>query len=137
MIDELLSIGEPGKSREESIPRYEYRTVSFLGRERLIQTCHFSNFHHRRGGFRDALLIGGEREIRRLGKLDYGISFIILGVLLYTALYHLILYFLGCRTGDSLCFFLLALFMALLEAKKHGKNHLSIRPSPVNTSLYR
>ena len=108
---ELVSIGVPGKTSSESIPRYEYRTVYFEGEGTIRILFHFSNYHHRRGGFWDAPLLGGEQDIVRISLMDYGISYLFMGSLLIVGFYHLIIYILGCRYKSYLYFFWLCLSM--------------------------
>ena len=112
---EIDSVGVPGATREETVPRVRdavyYFTPQGETTELVVQA---SNFVHKEGGWAPVLTIGTAQNITRLNSLDNLKSGLIFGGLLVAGLYNLAIFLLNRRQKASLLFAALCLLLALL-----------------------
>ncbi|MFO8002144.1 MAG: 7TM diverse intracellular signaling domain-containing protein [Marinilabilia sp.] len=80
--------------------------------ELVLQTA---NYEEHYGGFRQALLIGEEAQIRLMASKEKTADAFVLGVILMMALYHLVLFVMNRERKAFLWFGLMAFFIALRQ----------------------
>ncbi|CAI6081160.1 Sensor histidine kinase RcsC [Cohnella sp. JJ-181] len=105
--------GHAGDSRAATVPYQMPETVYFspTGSTAAIE-LELSNFHHRTGGIRSALVLGTPEQIKRLAFGHEAREFIVLGCLLMIGIYHLGLYALRRKELDNLLFAFLCICVA-------------------------
>lgn len=108
------SRGAVGLDAASSTPYQTPATVFFdpVG-ENTELALFVSNFDHRRGGIRTALVIGEEEQIKNLRLKRVGQELIVFGCLIMIGFYHLGLYILRRKEQANIFFALLCLFVAL------------------------
>jgi PAS domain S-box-containing protein len=86
----ICSVGTAEKDRETTTPRYFPRVIDFKVETSQIELIfQVSNFHHRRGGVREPVLLGYEQDIRNIKEKRLKFDLFLLGSILIMALYHL------------------------------------------------
>jgi diguanylate cyclase (GGDEF)-like protein len=94
-IDEKLMItnGTPGKTKETTIPYYKPQEVFFDAHSDTVNIyLNIANFHYRSGGMWSSLKFGTSDQITGLTKRNLAFEAIIIGSLLLSGLYHLVLF---------------------------------------------
>ncbi len=74
---------------------------------------HVSNYHHKYGGFRSALQFGTEKSLRQKRDKKLAVSYVILGILVIMAIYHLGLFIQRREDKSSLLFSLFSFNITL------------------------
>lgn len=109
---ELLTKGKSqvGTSKDESYPSYYPLIVDFQNKSQNVElVLQVSNFHHRKGGFWEAIQLGLEEDVRQEQIQHQLISFLLLGAILIMGVYHLGLFSIRKKTITALYFSLLCL----------------------------
>jgi len=117
----ILQNGKVGKSKEESSPeinpkftalnlendtlKSDYQIITFV--------MQLSNFHSFYGGTNKTISIGNYETIYNENIIIKGTDFIVLGILLMSAIYHFLLFVLRRKDQSSLIFTLICASMAL------------------------
>ena len=114
--EEISSNGNVGKSHDEEVPHWK-PLVRNIGDKsgQLDILVHVSNFHHMKGGMWESILIGSEEAIYKNRELNLMISLILLGILLISAFYYLIIFSVMKEKAASLYLALFCLMAALRE----------------------
>ena len=106
--------GQVSTNENEMIPDTRLRTIFFEpegeATELVIQ---ISNFHHRKGGFRNALLVGPADMIHRDQLQNWFFEAFAVGILFAMGLYHLFLYIYRTKNKATLYFALMCWLSAL------------------------
>lgn len=110
----LFKAGNPGTTVESTQPSYEPGVIAFQpnkGKTELV--VQIANFHHRKAGQWEPLILGTEKQISQLRNRQIFIELISIGSIFIIALFHLII-FLNHRYEKTLLYFgLFALFFSL------------------------
>ncbi|MEK0314041.1 sensor histidine kinase [Cohnella sp. 56] len=111
--EQVAARGRPGSSKEETKPYQSPDMIFFkpAGGAATIELA-LSNFHHRTGGIRSALVLGTAGQIKQLTYEREARELIVLGCLLMIGVYHLGLYALRRRELDNLLFAFLCICVA-------------------------
>ena len=114
--EEISSNGSPGKSLKEEIPHWKplVRTIVSKSGQMNI-TVHVSNFHHMKGGMWESILLGSEEAVFRNREVNLMVSFLLVGILLISSLYYLIIFSVMQNNAASLYLALFCLMAALRE----------------------
>jgi diguanylate cyclase (GGDEF)-like protein len=94
-LDDKLMItnGNPGKTKESTIPFYKPQVVFFDAHSDTIDIyMNIANFHYRSGGMWSSLKFGTAQQITELTKRNLVFEAIIIGSLLLSGLYHIVLF---------------------------------------------
>jgi diguanylate cyclase (GGDEF)-like protein len=94
-LDDKLMItnGNPGKTKETTIPFYKPQVVFFDAHSDTIDIyMNIANFHYRSGGMWSSLKFGTAQQITELTKRNLVFEAIIIGSLLLSGLYHIVLF---------------------------------------------
>lgn len=110
---EVGSVGTPGATLEETVPRAGRVTYYFIPQsettEMVMQTA---NFVHKEGGWPPHLTIGTAGNITRLDGLARMKTGLIFGCLLTAGLYHLAIFLMNRRQRATLVFACLCVLLA-------------------------
>lgn len=110
----VASNGAVGRSRDEMVPEFLPVTVPFEADMDTIELIvHVSNFVHRTGGLWNAPLLGTYAQVSRYQFVRRLIDTVIIGAVLFMAMYHLVLCALLKARSPSFYLGLTALFIAL------------------------
>lgn len=114
---EALSVGTPGTTREETVPR-ESRGIHFFtpSQEKVEVVAQVANFVHADGGQPPAITIGAQNDIMRLERETDIRSSLITGSLVAAFLFHLGIFLLNSRQKASLLFAVFCLVLAIQPA---------------------
>lgn len=111
--DLLIENGKAGTCREDSMGRYQPRTVYFDPRGTEVTfTLHISNFHDRVGGAWTRMYIGNAEGISKKHYIDGSFDMLLFGMYLIMSAYYLISWYFGGRKKAFLWFSLSALMIA-------------------------
>jgi len=120
----LCSVGEAGKNRETTVPRYFPQLVDFEVETNQIELIYqVSNFHHRRGGVNTVVKLGREKEIRKIRERKLSFDLFLFGSIFIMALYHLGLFSLRKKDRSPL-FFSTFCFLIALRLLTTGERYL-------------
>ena len=104
----LMQKGTVGTSKEQMVPEKSPQSFIFKSSgEPLELVLHISNYHHKKGGFRNSLYIGSPEQILRFQGNSWIQEAFTLGILLIMGLYHLHVYIFRRKFKSSLYFALL------------------------------
>lgn len=114
--EEVIFNGNVGKSYEEEVPCWKplVRTIGSKSGQ-IDVTIFVSNYHHMKGGIWESILIGSEEAIFRTREVNLMVSFLLLGILLISSLYYLIIFSVMQNNAASLYLALFCLMAALRE----------------------
>lgn len=113
----MAANGVVGMSPGQSSPQYLPVTFSLEPEGRVLDlVVQVSNFHHRRGGIWNSILLGPEHQVMAADNASVAVRALLFGVLLATGLYHLLIYRLESSAASSMYFGLLTLLMAVKTA---------------------
>lgn len=89
----MITNGNPGKTKETTIPYYKPQVVFFDAHSDTIDIyMNIANFHYRSGGMWSSLKFGTAQQITELTKRNLVFEAIIIGSLLLSGLYHIVLF---------------------------------------------
>ncbi len=119
--EKFISSGRTGPNKKLSKPAQKTLFKIFpINKKSLFLTLQVSNFHHRKGGIDDSIIIGLPAQIITKTKSKRGINFFIIGVLLIMAVFHFGLYVVK-RNDNSLLFFGLFLLSEIISMIVNGE----------------
>lgn len=89
----MITNGTPGKTKETTIPYYKTQEVFFDAHSDTINIyMNIANFHYRSGGMWSSLTFGTAEQISGLTKKNLAFEAIIIGSLILSGLYHIVLF---------------------------------------------
>jgi len=119
--DSILSCGIPATIKEKTIPAQKtLYTIYPVANDTLDIVLQVSNFHHRKGGIDNPVIIGTPLQIMNKTNSARGFEFFLIGVLLIMALFHFGL-FAFKRKDFSLLFFGSLLVFEILSMITNGE----------------
>jgi signal transduction histidine kinase len=113
----IASQGRFGRNKQNSIPEYKSQIVNYQNKDYESEIVfHVSNFHHRKGGLWEKILIGSEKSILELWMRRNAVTFFLMGSIFIMALYHLGLFVMRKKDKTPLyfSFFCFLIFLRLL-----------------------
>ena len=110
----LAQSGSVGKTRQEMIPQKLPESV-FLTSEagKISLVMQISNFHHRKGGFRNSLSFGIAGAVHNYQIQSWFVEALSVGILFIMGLYHLFIYVFRRKNKSALYFSLLCWFICI------------------------
>ncbi|MEZ5537488.1 MAG: adenylate/guanylate cyclase domain-containing protein [Thiolinea sp.] len=123
----VTSVGTVGTQAETTVPASRPEVVAFSYSPQVTLTLQIANFHHRKGGMWNSIVLGTEEQIRKEQRLRDHFDLFLLGSLLMMAFYHLGLYSLRSADRSTLYFGLFCLII--------GTRSLFYREMPILTFL--
>lgn len=124
----VSSNGKIGKSKEESRPQWlplikEIPKRTNAGELNLVM--YISNYHHRKAGLSQPILIGYEDSIRSSREKTLFLDLFLLGSIFFMASYHLLLYFI-LKRGIGNLIFGLTCYALILRITSSGEKYLAV-----------
>jgi PAS domain S-box-containing protein len=120
----LMSAGRPGKTFESTLPQFYPRVVDFQpASERLEVIIQVSNFHHRKGGAWEPILLGLAKDMRQIRQSALNVNFFLFGGILIMGIYHIGL-FIFRREEKSTLFFGIFCFLIAARSLVTGERYL-------------
>ena len=112
--DKVYSAGEVGKTVKSSKPQFNPKVIDFqITKNQLDLIIHVSNFHHRKGGAWEPIVLGTEEQIRRIRETELCYELFLFGSILIMAIYHFGLFALRRKDPSTLFFGIFCLLIAL------------------------
>ena len=109
----IASNGVVGKTRHTTIPQYFPRSSFFHTDEKAIELIvQVANFHSRKGGIGNFILLGTENQIKRMEKNAVAIDLFLTGSILIMAFYHFGLFLLRKKDSSTLFFGIFCVLVA-------------------------
>ena len=110
----ICANGKVGKTKSEMVPEYSHLVADFASSsEQMEIIIHISNFDHKFGGQRIAIIMGAKKQIVVLREKKITLDLFICGALLIMGLYHFTLYFLRRKEMSTLYFGIFCLLHSL------------------------
>jgi PAS domain S-box-containing protein len=120
----LISVGRPGNTFESTIPQFCPQVVDFQPTaEHLEVIIWVSNFHHRKGGAWEPILLGLAQDMRHIRQRALNVNFFLFGGILIMGLYHIGL-FIYRREEKSTLFFGIFCFLIAARSLVTGERYL-------------
>jgi PAS domain S-box-containing protein len=122
--NEMTAMGAAGESMQTTVPRQHPLLIAFTpGSDRMVLLIQVSNFHHRRGGLWEVIVLGKADDLARRQERERGLDFFLLGGIFIMAVYHLGL-FLARRKFRSTLYFGIFCFLVALRLFTTGERYL-------------
>ena len=122
--EKLMSAGRPGKTFESTIPQFYPQVVNFQpASERLEVMIRVSNFHHRKGGAWEPILLGLAQDMRQIRQSALNVNFFLFGGILIMGIYHIGL-FIFRKEEKSTLFFGIFCFLIAARSLVTGERYL-------------
>jgi len=122
--EKLMSAGVPGKTRAATQPQFYPQVVEFNPRsEQLDVIIQVSNFHHRKGGAWESILLGARDDIQRIRQTALYYNFFLLGGILIMGIYHIGLFIFRPQKKSTL-FFGIFCFLIAIRSLVTGERYL-------------
>lgn len=110
----LLEGGKVADNRKDCIPEEKPYFITFMPDDKEIDfIIQVANFHHRQGGFWEYVKFGKAEQLKKSVKYEVIIELLIIGFILFIALYHLILFILNKNLLYLLYFSITNLFQLI------------------------
>jgi PAS domain S-box-containing protein len=121
--ESIYHAGQPGTTKELSLPDYEPAVVALNDTEsHLDMVVHVSNFHYRRGGMWESLLLGTHDDVHAIRENRLIRDAVLFGAILVIGLYHLTL-FSSRRDRTSILWFGIFCILLALRILFTGERH--------------
>jgi PAS domain S-box-containing protein len=122
--EKLMSVGRPGKTFDSTTPQFYPQVVSFQpASERLELIIRVSNYHHRKGGAWEPILLGRAQDMRLVRQNALNVNFFLFGGILIMGIYHIGL-FIFRRAEKSTLFFGIFCFLIAARSLVTGERYL-------------
>jgi PAS domain S-box-containing protein len=120
----LMSAGVPGKTLESTIPQFYPQVVEFTpGSEQVEVVVLVSNFHHRKGGAWEPILLGLSADIWQIRQRALNLHLFLFGGILMMGLYHIGLFITRAKEKSTL-FFGIFCFLIAIRSLVTGERYL-------------
>ncbi len=120
----LMSAGVPGKTLQSTIPQFYPRVVEFKpDSEHLEIVILASNFHHRKGGAWEPILLGVSEDIWQIRQRALTFNLFLFGGILMMGLYHMGFFILRAKE-KSMLFFGVFCFLIAIRSLVTGERYL-------------
>ena len=120
----LIAVGKPGNTFESTQPQFRPQVVDFRpASERLEVIIQVSNYHHRKGGAWEPILLGLAADIWQIRRNALNVNFFLFGGILIMGLYHIGL-FIYRNQEKSPLFFGIFCFLIAARSLVTGERYL-------------
>jgi len=110
----LYSSGQPAKTKETTIPSYRPDIVTFFPKSKEIEiVLHIANFHHRKGGQWEPLIIGTKEQIAKRLNIRIFSEILFVGFIIIMAVFHFTLFSRYTNEKPSLYFAIFAILISI------------------------
>ena len=109
----IASNGVVGKTPETMRPQWLPQVVDFPAASQLEIILQISNFHHRKGGAGQVILLGMENQIRKVREASLNYELFLFGSLFIMGLYHVVIFALREKDRSPLYFGICCFLMSL------------------------
>ncbi|MBF0398047.1 MAG: response regulator [Desulfobacterales bacterium] len=102
------------KNKEKNVPFYHpHVRVFYPDNDKLEIILHVANFNYPKGGIRDVIKLGLEKDIIELREKNLGIDLLVFGSIFIMALYHFGLFFLRKKDLSPLYFSIICFLISI------------------------
>ena len=120
----IMSVGRPGETFESTLPQFYPQVVDFQpASDQLDVIIQVSNFHHRKGGAWEPILLGLAEDMRQIRQRALNVNFFLFGGILIMGIYHIGL-FVFRREEKSTLFFGIFCFLIAARSLVTGERYL-------------
>jgi len=120
----LLSAGNPGKTAASTRPRFYPQVAEFTPSARQLDVIiHVSNFHHRKGGAWESILLGSRNDIWQKRQNALALNLFLFGGILMMGIYHIVLFIFRPQDKSTL-FFGIFCFLIAFRSLVTGERYL-------------
>ena len=120
----ILSAGVPGQSLSSTIPQFYPQVIEFNPDSRQLEMIILaSNFHHRKGGAWEPILLGISADIRQIRQRALSLNFFLFGGILVMGLYHMGFFVIRAKE-KSMLFFGIFCFLIAIRCLATGERYL-------------
>ena len=120
----LMSAGFPGITIQSTIAQFYPRVVEFSPDSELLEVVILaSNFHHRKGGAWEPILLGVSADIWQIRQRALNLNFFLFGGILMMGLYHMGLFIIRAKE-KSILFFGIFCFLIATRSLVTGERYL-------------
>ncbi|MGD8294657.1 MAG: 7TM diverse intracellular signaling domain-containing protein, partial [Desulfobacterales bacterium] len=120
----IISTGFPGKTRLSTRPWFQPQVVEFDPvSEKLEVVILVSNFHHRKGGAWEPILLGLSEDIWQIRQNALNLDIFLFGGILMMGLYHICLFIIRSREKSAV-FFGIFCFLIAIRSLVTGERYL-------------
>ena len=121
---ELTASGIPGKTFKVTFPQFFPQVVEFHPESKLVDLVIIvSNFHHRKGGAWEPILLGMSEDIWQIRQKALNRNFFLFGGILIMGLYHIGLFIFRTKDKSNL-FFGIFCFLIAIRSLVTGERYL-------------
>ena len=120
----LLSAGVPGKTFGSTTAQFLPQVVEFTPVSKHLQVVVLvSNFHHRKGGAWEPILLGSSEDIWQIRQSALNLDIFLFGGILMMGLYHISLFIIRAKEKSTL-FFGIFCFLIAIRSLVTGERYL-------------
>lgn len=110
----MMTNGNPGNTKKTTTPFYKPQEVFFTAKNDTVNLyIAISNFHYRSGGLWGSLVLGTPEQIMDATKKNFAFESMLIGSLILSGLYHIVLYMYRKREKVLLLFGIVNLVISL------------------------
>jgi signal transduction histidine kinase len=110
----VYSAGTVGRNQATSKPQFKPSVIDFQVKDNILEIVfQVSNFHHRKGGAWEPVVLGTEEQIRDIRETRLSYELFLFGSILIMAIYHFGLFALRRKDRSTLFFGIFCLLIAL------------------------
>jgi PAS domain S-box-containing protein len=122
--ENLIQVGLPGKTSESTIPQFYPQVVQFQPAAKHLEVViRVSNFHHRKGGAWEPILLGPAEYMRQIRQSALNVNLFLFGGILIMGIYHIGL-FIFRKDETSTLFFGIFCFLIAARSLVTGERYL-------------
>ena len=122
--EKLVSAGIPAKTPQLTVPQFYPQVVEYdSGSKQLEVVILVSNFHHRKGGAWEPILLGLAGDIWKIRQKALNINFFLFGGILMMGFYHIGLFIFRTKEKSTL-FFGIFCFLIAIRSLVTGERYL-------------
>ena len=112
--EQLISSGIPGKTPQLTVPQFYPQVVKFDPGDKKIEiVIHVSNFHHRKGGAWEPILLGLSEDMWQIREKALNLNFFLFGGILMMGFYHIGLFIFRTKEKSTLYFGIFCFLIAV------------------------
>lgn len=110
----MFKSGVAAKTKDETKPSYKPAIISFTPKNSIVEiVLQIANFHHKKGGQWEPLILGTEQNIRKYRDRRIFIELFLIGGIFIMSIFHFIIFISHKSDKSSLHFALFTLMIAL------------------------
>ncbi len=136
--EKIIQSGNAGTNKNASKPNYDPHVADFnVDSDTLNIIAHVSNFHHKKGGLWEPILLGSDRQLSKKRNMSLAYELLVFGALIIMGIYHIVLFFQRTKQYDALYFglFCLAVSLRITVTGEHSINLIAEDFWPVKVKI--